>query len=281
MTCKRRKWRGKKEIWPVSASSALSPAIEPPKDKSSSWKWALEGVFRRWKRRAAESRVRAAESWFSAIWSQLEVSEFVESHSRSGLSNSFFPELRTSSPHSSCQVSTPYSHAPVCRQFWKAGEYPADKASCPVLKTIAELLDNTVDEVCNGATMAFIDKISNLGNNHALLIQDNGGGMDPESIRHCMSFGFSDKQSNTAIGHYGNGFKSSSMRLGADVIRPEISGWRLPLLLPCFSRKPLPSSSSSVAFDPDIVPSAAPFSDTFLSPLSPVRMGAYTLARRC
>ncbi|KAK8946800.1 hypothetical protein KSP39_PZI006815 [Platanthera zijinensis] len=66
--------------------------------------------------------------------------------------------------------------------------------------------------------MAFIDKISNLGNNHALLIQDNGGGMDPESIRHCMSFGFSDKQSNTAIGHYGNGFKSSSMRLGADVI---------------------------------------------------------------
>ena len=29
---------------------------------------------------------------------------------------------------------------------------------------------------------------------------DDGGGMDPEAIRRCMSFGFSDKKSKSAIG---------------------------------------------------------------------------------
>nr|GEV47931.1 protein microrchidia 6-like isoform X1 [Tanacetum cinerariifolium] len=42
--------------------------------------------------------------------------------------------------------------------------------------------------------------------------------MDPEAMRRCLSFGFSDKSSVTTIGKYGNGFKTSSMRLGADVI---------------------------------------------------------------
>ncbi|KAK4803792.1 hypothetical protein SAY86_003609 [Trapa natans] len=42
--------------------------------------------------------------------------------------------------------------------------------------------------------------------------------MDPEAMRRCMSFGFSDKNVSTAIGRYGNGFKTSTMRLGADVI---------------------------------------------------------------
>nr|GMD31434.1 protein MICRORCHIDIA 6-like [Ipomoea batatas]GMD36310.1 protein MICRORCHIDIA 6-like [Ipomoea batatas] len=42
--------------------------------------------------------------------------------------------------------------------------------------------------------------------------------MDAEAMRRCMSFGFSDKKSKSAIGQYGNGFKTSSMRLGADVI---------------------------------------------------------------
>ncbi|TKY55222.1 MORC family CW-type zinc finger protein 4 [Spatholobus suberectus] len=41
--------------------------------------------------------------------------------------------------------------------------------------------------------------------------------MDPEAMRQCMSFGFSDK-SKIAIGQYGNGFKTGTMRLGADVI---------------------------------------------------------------
>lgn len=30
---------------------------------------------------------------------------------------------------------------------------------------------------------------------------DDGGGMDPEAMRRCMSFGFSDKKSKSAIGH--------------------------------------------------------------------------------
>ncbi|XP_012845241.1 PREDICTED: MORC family CW-type zinc finger protein 4 isoform X1 [Erythranthe guttata] len=42
--------------------------------------------------------------------------------------------------------------------------------------------------------------------------------MNPESMRKCMSLGYSSKTSNTTIGQYGNGFKTSTMRLGADVI---------------------------------------------------------------
>ncbi|KAJ4840194.1 hypothetical protein Tsubulata_002943 [Turnera subulata] len=71
----------------------------------------------------------------------------------------------------------------------------------------------------NGATFVLVDKTLNpRDGTPALLIQDNGGGMDPEALRHCMSFGFSDKRSPSAIGQYGNGFKTSTMRLGADVI---------------------------------------------------------------
>jgi hypothetical protein len=47
---------------------------------------------------------------------------------------------------------------------------------------------------------------------------DDGGGMGPEGIRQCMSLGYSRKNTNTTIGQYGNGFKTSTMRLGADVI---------------------------------------------------------------
>ncbi|GLT31924.1 hypothetical protein SLA2020_066230 [Shorea laevis] len=137
---------------------------------------------------------------------------------------------------------------PICRQFWKAGNYETGsemrglKASSNkdgrnhllvhpmflhsnatshkwVFGAIAELTDNAVDEIQNGATYVAIDKISNpRDGSPALLIQDDGGGMDPEAIRHCMSFGFSEKKVKQAIGQYGNGFKTSSMRLGADVI---------------------------------------------------------------
>lgn len=79
---------------------------------------------------------------------------------------------------------------------------------------------------------------------------DDGGGMDPECIRRCMSFGFSENKSKSSIGQCmdsmmlilslfsrfspfvlyfcinwficslsdGNGFKTSTMRLGADAI---------------------------------------------------------------
>ncbi|KAF3437007.1 hypothetical protein FNV43_RR19760 [Rhamnella rubrinervis] len=140
--------------------------------------------------------------------------------------------------------TSPISQAPICRQFWKAGNYDDGLGSKVALQNgksylhvhpmflhsnatshkwafgaIAELLDNAVDEIQNGATLVVVDKISNPRDGRpALLIQDDGGGMDPEAMRHCMSFGFSDKKSKSAIGQYGNGFKTSTMRLGADVI---------------------------------------------------------------
>lgn len=42
--------------------------------------------------------------------------------------------------------------------------------------------------------------------------------MSPDNIRQCMSLGYSLKNQKTTIGQYGNGFKTSTMRLGADVI---------------------------------------------------------------
>ncbi|KAL6909770.1 hypothetical protein ACP4OV_001429 [Aristida adscensionis] len=127
------------------------------------------------------------------------------------------------------------------RQFWKAGEYSIAAQAANnngrnrlrvhpkflhsnatshkwAFGAIAELLDNAVDEIHNGATFVKIDKIKHTPDGeYLLLIQDDGGGMSPESLRRCMSFGFSQKET-TYIGQYGNGFKTSTMRLGADVI---------------------------------------------------------------
>ncbi|KAK7265670.1 hypothetical protein RJT34_33293 [Clitoria ternatea] len=155
------------------------------------------------------------------------------------------------------------SPPPICRNFWKAGNYDHEfgsEVNVPssyrslinklihlgyitrddagnylhvhplflhsnatshkwAFGAIAELLDNAVDEIQNGATFVIVDKVLNpKDGSPALLIQDDGGGMDPEAMRHCMSFGFSDKKSKITIGQYGNGFKTGSMRLGADVI---------------------------------------------------------------
>lgn len=132
------------------------------------------------------------------------------------------------------------------RQFWKAGDYE-DAASGDwdysnvgmdyvrvhprflhsnatshkwALGAFAELLDNALDEVCNGATYVNIDMVkSKKDGSKMLLIEDNGGGMDPDKMRHCMSLGYSAKSKMVdTIGQYGNGFKTSTMRLGADVI---------------------------------------------------------------
>ncbi|KAH6815751.1 hypothetical protein C2S51_020571 [Perilla frutescens var. frutescens] len=142
-----------------------------------------------------------------------------------------------------CSTSS-ISPAPLCRQFWKAGNYDDRRISKPTRQNgtgylcihpkflhsnasshkwafgaVAELLDNSVDEIQNEATFVVVDKISNpRDGTPALLIQDNGGGMNPEAMRQCLSFGFSDKNSKTSIGQYGNGFKTSTMRLGADVV---------------------------------------------------------------
>ncbi|KAL3818721.1 hypothetical protein ACJIZ3_004626 [Penstemon smallii] len=133
------------------------------------------------------------------------------------------------------------------KQFWKAGDYQGpcdtgDSVSQTVgmdhvrvhpkflhsnatshkwaLGAFAELLDNALDEVCHGATYVHVDVLENTKNkDKMLLVEDNGGGMTPNKMRQCMSLGYSSKSkmANT-IGQYGNGFKTSTMRLGADVI---------------------------------------------------------------
>ncbi|XP_042039413.1 protein MICRORCHIDIA 6-like [Salvia splendens] len=149
-----------------------------------------------------------------------------------------------------CSTSS-ISPAPICRQFWRAGDYEDMLISKPpclnrtgylhihpkflhsnatshkwAFGAVAELLDNSIDEVQNGATFVVVDKISNpRDGTTALLIQDDGGGMNPDAMRRCISFGFSDKHSKTTIGQYGNGFKTSSMRLGADVVVFSRSMW--------------------------------------------------------
>ncbi|KAL5174192.1 Protein MICRORCHIDIA 4 [Glycine soja] len=137
---------------------------------------------------------------------------------------------------------TPLPPAPV--PFWKAGDYDGaplgGSGSSTVgmdhvrvhpkflhsnatshkwaLGAFAELLDNSLDEVCNGATYVNVDMLINKKDGtRMLLVEDNGGGMDPEKMRQCMSLGYSmkSKMANTIDG---NGFKTSTMRLGADVI---------------------------------------------------------------
>ncbi|XP_074566987.1 protein MICRORCHIDIA 2-like [Curcuma longa] len=137
------------------------------------------------------------------------------------------------------------SYAPLSGRFWSAGDYEVQPNTQPtshrdfgnrlcvhpkflhsnatshkwVFGAIAELLDNAFDEASNGATFVKVDKLSiQHSGKPSLLIQDDGGGMDPKLLRRCMSFGFSDKEASSSIGQYGNGFKTSTMRLGADAI---------------------------------------------------------------
>ncbi|EPS74601.1 hypothetical protein M569_00153, partial [Genlisea aurea] len=145
----------------------------------------------------------------------------------------------------SCSESSFALAAVSDRQFWKAGDFDDSSGGDwsysggmdhvrvhPrflhsnatshkwVLGAFAELLDNALDEIRNGATYVAVDMVQNMkDDSKMLLIEDNGGGMSPDKMRHCMSLGYSakSKMANT-IGQYGNGFKTSTMRLGADVI---------------------------------------------------------------
>ncbi|XP_057251432.1 protein MICRORCHIDIA 7 [Beta vulgaris subsp. vulgaris] len=157
-------------------------------------------------------------------------------------------------------IETTTSNSSTRKQFWKAGDYEPSQALVPhglsssnfagmdhvrvhprflhsnatshkwVLGALAELLDNALDEVSNGATYVSIDMVINekdrdkmsivdKDRNRMLVVQDDGGGMNPSELRSCMSLGYSakSKMANT-IGQYGNGFKTSTMRLGSDVI---------------------------------------------------------------
>ncbi|CAK9171222.1 unnamed protein product [Ilex paraguariensis] len=89
---------------------------------------------------------------------------------------------------------------------------------------IAELLDNVVDEIRNGATFVIIDKTLNPRNGSpALLIQGDGGGMDPDAMRRCLSFGFSVKKSKSTFGQYGNGFKTRYDRIVVPIVDYEVN----------------------------------------------------------
>ncbi|CAL9230118.1 unnamed protein product [Arabidopsis halleri] len=133
----------------------------------------------------------------------------------------------------------------LSRQFWKAGDddeaapvplYCSNDAAVRVhpqflhanatshkwaLGALAELLDNSLDEVSNGATYVHVDSTTNKrdGKSSILIVEDNGGGMNPSTFRECLSLGYSRKRNlANRVGQYGNGFKTSTMRLGADAI---------------------------------------------------------------
>ncbi|XP_027345437.1 protein MICRORCHIDIA 1-like isoform X1 [Abrus precatorius] len=153
--------------------------------------------------------------------------------------------VQQETPASSSAPSVSHSQNVASRSFWKAGDYVVGPSSKPApfqghleharvhpkflhsnatshkwaFGAIAELVDNAVDEIQSGATFVKIDKLDIMKDNSpALCFLDDGGGMDPNAIRKCMSLGYSSKKSKTTIGQYGNGFKTSTMRLGADVI---------------------------------------------------------------
>ncbi|XP_023633380.1 protein MICRORCHIDIA 4 [Capsella rubella] len=156
-------------------------------------------------------------------------------------SDSIYPNPKIRTPR-----ATSSSASECCRQFSKAGDwegmsggnwevsaggfdrvrvhpkYLHTNATCHTwsLGAFAELLDNAYDEVRTGATFVNVDVLQNRKDGRKMiLIEDDGGGMNAEMMRHCMSLGYSAKSKiEGTIGKYGNGFKSSTMRLGADVI---------------------------------------------------------------
>ncbi|XP_071371264.1 MORC family CW-type zinc finger protein 3 [Centroberyx affinis] len=85
---------------------------------------------------------------------------------------------------------------------------------------VAELIDNASDPGVT-AKQILIDVIEEEGQ-LCLTFTDNGSGMTPNKLHKMLSFGFTEKgsgkASQQAIGIYGNGFKSGSMRLGRDAL---------------------------------------------------------------
>ncbi|XP_058247579.1 MORC family CW-type zinc finger protein 3-like isoform X2 [Hemibagrus wyckioides] len=84
---------------------------------------------------------------------------------------------------------------------------------------VAELIDNAYDPDVS-AKQLWINKMV-FKQTDCLIFMDNGQGMNYDKMHKMLSFGFSDKESvkgRAAVGLYGNGFKSGSMRLGKDAI---------------------------------------------------------------
>ncbi|XP_068926014.1 MORC family CW-type zinc finger protein 1 [Petaurus breviceps papuanus] len=84
---------------------------------------------------------------------------------------------------------------------------------------LAELLDNARDA---GATRLDVFSVDNekLQGGFMLCFLDDGYGMSPDEASDVIFFGMSKKRiaASRFIGHYGNGLKSGSMRIGKDFI---------------------------------------------------------------
>ena len=84
---------------------------------------------------------------------------------------------------------------------------------------IAEMIDNAMDP--DVAATQFQVDLREVRGKKCLIFMDDGGGLDADGLHKMLGFGHSEKKAvgtHTPIGHYGNGFKSGSMRLGSDVL---------------------------------------------------------------
>lgn len=80
-------------------------------------------------------------------------------------------------------------------------------------------MDNAYDPDVN-ASEIWIDKRV-INGMTCLTFVDNGNGMNPNKLHKMLSFGYCEKEAvgnHQPIGHYGNGFKSGSMKLGKDAL---------------------------------------------------------------
>ncbi|PAA48156.1 hypothetical protein BOX15_Mlig031392g2 [Macrostomum lignano] len=88
-----------------------------------------------------------------------------------------------------------------------------------VFSAIAELVDNAYDPDCQADNLNIGHYVSN--GMDVLSVTDDGLGMTTEQLHNMLSFGYCFKvgqRGHKPIGHYGNGFKSGSMRIGKDAL---------------------------------------------------------------
>ncbi|GFS21431.1 MORC family CW-type zinc finger protein 3 [Elysia marginata] len=89
-------------------------------------------------------------------------------------------------------------------------------------KLVKHHSDNAYDPDVSASEL-LIDKVD-IRDVTCLIFLDNGAGMDRDKLLKMLSFGFCEKDiyesnaSHQPIGHYGNGFKSGSMRIGTDAL---------------------------------------------------------------
>jgi hypothetical protein len=88
---------------------------------------------------------------------------------------------------------------------------------------VAELIDNAYDPDVNARELRIELKPFTVAGMYCFTFTDDGNGMNADSLHKMLSFGFCDKDiylnaAHKPVGHYGNGFKSGSMRLGKDAI---------------------------------------------------------------